>query len=385
MKNKIFPDRIFKRCYMIDMVTPFYYVLVSPSLLLHGIFWMIQKHPLNMYITRISQINAIRREVRFFCKKQGVAEREKVHFSYWFNEVYIEVRIRFYRKMSKHDYELFAESCSLASGYKITQLEQLKGCYSFRLFDVINPLPILECKRERMAVGTGLDGLCYWDFSKYPHALIVGATGQGKTNYLRMIIESAYQAEFDIWCIDGKCVDLSLYQNKMKRYQSFTSKEYDEIYALVCEYKDVMNARLKNLKEKQVMKYTDDSEMKPMFLIIEEYSAIMESAVKEFKAEFGAVLSYIVKLSRAVGMQVIFCMQRPDTTYIKGEMRSNLSLRVVCGAGDDACYKMAFDDMDFVPLKIGETWVRQGIVTQVLSVPNMDEIKQEVERYDGTA
>ena len=76
-----------------------------------------------------------------------------------------------------------------------------------------------------------------------------------------------------------------------------------------------------------------------MILMIDEYTSFIESLDKKTKAEILNLIGNIARLGRAVGMILILLMQRPDTTFLSGEIRNNFLLRVVLGPnGNEIMY-----------------------------------------------
>ena len=182
----------------------------------------------------------------------------------------------------------------------------------------------------------------FWDIAKTPHALIVGGTGGGKTFFIQVLVRAFALMGADIRIGDPKNSDLA--DNEKVIEHVYTNTE--DISVMIKATVEDMNKRYADIKllpnYKAGENYTYYG-LKPIVLILDEYVAYMTDMPK--KAERDVVLNHlrqIILKGRQVGVFGIFGTQRPDATYLAGDIRDQLGLRVSLGAMEDDGYRMAF-------------------------------------------
>jgi len=188
------------------------------------------------------------------------------------------------------------------------------------------------------------------DLAKMPHLLIAGATGQGKSVGLNMILASLlfkkHPAHLKFVLVDPKKVELSIY-SKIERH--FLAKIPGEDAAIITETKKVVNtlnsvciemdrryellkeAQCRNLKEYNG-KFTDrklNPEKGHRFLpyivvVIDELADLMMTAGKEVETP----IARIAQLARAVGIHLVVATQRPSVNVITGIIKANFPARL---------------------------------------------------------
>lgn len=217
------------------------------------------------------------------------------------------------------------------------------------------------------------DRRLFWDFAHNPHMLVVGPTGTGKTNFLMDLLHGLKKNQIDCYCIDGKGVDFVSVKEQFKSYLRATPNNKEEVIAYLSVFYDMMMKRLAKMEERAVGQYFKLG-LKPVFVIIEEYTDVVMRFTKNERERWDNYVSSIARLGRATGINLILTLQRPDTVYIKGELRSNLMMRVVLGNADAMCYQMAFDTQELEPLSLGQAWVRQNTVLDTIKIPLYEEL-----------
>ncbi|MCF8302107.1 MAG: DNA translocase FtsK [Bacteroidales bacterium] len=188
------------------------------------------------------------------------------------------------------------------------------------------------------------------DLAKFPHILMAGATGQGKSVGLNAIIASLiykkHPSELKFIMIDPKKVELSLY-SKIERHFIATLPEAEE--AIITDTRQVVkslnslniemdnrydllkNAQVRNLKEynhKFVARRLNPEEghryLPYLVLVIDEFADLIMTAGKEIEMP----LTRLAQLARAVGIHLVIATQRPSVNIITGTIKANFPARI---------------------------------------------------------
>ncbi|MHA7131582.1 FtsK/SpoIIIE family DNA translocase [Algoriphagus namhaensis] len=188
------------------------------------------------------------------------------------------------------------------------------------------------------------------DLAKMPHLLMAGATGQGKSVGLNMILASLiykkHPAQLKFVLVDPKKVELSLF-NKIERHflaklpgaeEAIITDTKKVIYTLnsLCiemdnRYNLLKDAGTRNLKEYNAKfiarKLNPDKGHKFMpyiVLVIDELADLMMTAGKEIEAP----IARLAQLARAIGIHLVVATQRPSVNVITGIIKANFPARL---------------------------------------------------------
>ena len=188
------------------------------------------------------------------------------------------------------------------------------------------------------------------DLAKLPHLLMAGATGQGKSVGLNMILASLvykkHPSQLKLVLVDPKKVELSLF-NKIERH--FLAKLPNSEEAIITETKKVIHtlnslciemdnrydllkdAGCRNLKEyntKFVARKLNPERghrfMPYIVLVIDELADLMMTAGKEIEAP----IARLAQLARAIGIHLVLATQRPSVNVITGIIKANFPARL---------------------------------------------------------
>ncbi|MDB5236296.1 MAG: cell division protein FtsK [Hymenobacter sp.] len=186
--------------------------------------------------------------------------------------------------------------------------------------------------------------------AKMPHLLMAGATGQGKSVGLNVILASLlykrHPATLKFVLVDPKKVELSIF-NKIERHYLAKLPDTDE--AIITDTKKVVNtlnslcmemdrrydllkeAGCRNLKEYNV-KFIE-RRLNPkkghrflpfIVLVIDELADLMMTAGKEVETP----IARLAQLARAIGIHLIVATQRPSVNVITGIIKANFPCRI---------------------------------------------------------
>jgi S-DNA-T family DNA segregation ATPase FtsK/SpoIIIE len=188
------------------------------------------------------------------------------------------------------------------------------------------------------------------DLAKMPHLLIAGATGQGKSVGLNVLIASLifkrHPSHLKFVLIDPKKVELTLF-NKLERH--FLAKIANSEDAIITDTKKVIytlnslciemdnrydllkDAGCRNIKEynhKFVHRKLNPQQghrfLPYIVLIIDELADLMMTAGKEVETP----IARLAQLARAIGIHLVVATQRPSVNVITGIIKANFPVRL---------------------------------------------------------
>tara|TARA_B100001778_G_scaffold48153_1_gene35476 strand:+ start:1803 stop:4205 length:2403 start_codon:yes stop_codon:yes gene_type:complete len=188
------------------------------------------------------------------------------------------------------------------------------------------------------------------DLSKMPHILIAGATGQGKSVGLNVMLASLlykkHPSQLKFVLVDPKKVELTLF-NKIEKH--FLAKLPDSEEAIITETKKVvhtlnslcieMDVRYNLLKDAQarnIKEYNEKFEKRKLnpneghrflpyiVLVIDELADLMMTAGKEIENP----IARLAQLARAIGIHLVVATQRPSVNVITGVIKANFPARL---------------------------------------------------------
>ncbi len=189
-----------------------------------------------------------------------------------------------------------------------------------------------------------------FDLAKTPHILVAGATGQGKSVGLNVIITSLlyknHPSELKIVMIDPKKIELSDYAKIENHFLAKLPNAEEPIITDVQKVKNTlksitieMDKRYNILKEiggiRTIKEYNEKlkkRELNPakypflpyIIVIIDEFADLIITAGREIEEP----IARIAQLARAVGIHLIIATQRPSTNIITGSIKANFPTRI---------------------------------------------------------
>ncbi len=188
------------------------------------------------------------------------------------------------------------------------------------------------------------------DLTKMPHLLIAGATGQGKSVGINVILNSLlykkHPSQVKLILIDPKKVELFPYARLENHFLGFlpdqvepivtdTHKVVQTLNSLIIEMETRYNL-LKSAEVRNIAEYNDKfvaRRLNPLkghrflpyiVLVIDEFADLIMTAGKEIELPIGR----LAQLSRAVGIHLIIATQRPSVNIITGVIKANFPARI---------------------------------------------------------
>lgn len=188
------------------------------------------------------------------------------------------------------------------------------------------------------------------DLAKMPHLLVAGATGQGKSVGLNVLLTSLiykrHPSQLKFVLVDPKKVEMSLYSKLERHYLAKlpnseeaiitdTRKVVHTLNSLCIEmenrYEILKDAGARNLKEyntKFVSRKLNPKEghrfLPYIVLVIDELADLMMTAGKEVETP----IARLAQLARAIGIHLVVATQRPSVNVITGVIKANFPARL---------------------------------------------------------
>ena len=188
------------------------------------------------------------------------------------------------------------------------------------------------------------------DLAKMPHLLIAGATGQGKSVGINVILMSLlykkHPSQIKLVLIDPKKVELFPYSKIENHFLAYlpgldepivtdVTKVVHTLNSLMIEmdtrYDLLKKARARNIREyndKFVSRRLNPNKghkfMPFIILVVDEFADLIMTAGKEVELPIGR----LAQLSRAVGIHLIIATQRPSVNIITGVIKANFPARI---------------------------------------------------------
>ena len=195
----------------------------------------------------------------------------------------------------------------------------------------------LKKSKNKLAVALGHDvagKTIVQDIARWPHALVAGATGSGKSVMLNAIIATLLYrcspAECRFIMIDPKLVELSQYNgipHLLTPVVTDIEQKAVSVFAWAIaemerRYKLFANAGVRNLED---FNKVSGFQAEPyIVIVVDELADMMMVAASEIE-------KYITRLaqkSRATGIHLLLATQRPSVNILTGTIKANIPTRV---------------------------------------------------------
>lgn len=193
--------------------------------------------------------------------------------------------------------------------------------------------------KTAFALGKDISGNCVVaDIADFPHGLIAGATGSGKSVCINALIISilfkARPDEVKMIMVDPKMVELGVYNGIPHLLIPVVTDPKHAAGALNWAVGEMKN-RYKLLNENKVRNLSGynalmdeigepDAKLPEIVIIIDELADLMMAA----KSEVEGAINSLAALARAAGMYLIIATQRPSVNVVTGVIKNNIPTRI---------------------------------------------------------
>ncbi len=285
--------------------------------------------------------------------------------------------------VEKHDFYskvafVLSDTLSIASFQKATEnIRQKLQVVNFEIYEEngkmvfrsrapeLPTIPYVYQKTPKnlIPLGVDLDGkIVYWNLKKDAHAMVIGTTGSGKSNLINVLIDHILHnyKGCKLFLGDYKGgMELSTYEN-VANVVSY-SESLNDADKLIADIEAEYSSRVEIMKKagyRDYNKFVNDkpnTSMKRAFVIIDEFSMLLRLNAK--KDEFDAIETLIdlSKRVRSVGIHVLLACQKPTTTNIPSDLKTNVSCIIGMKTRDSHNSELVIEKSGLEKLDIGES------------------------------
>ena len=208
-----------------------------------------------------------------------------------------------------------------------------------RFIDVFEKLPDVKKHPLAVAFGKNIQGdVIYADFDEFPHLLVAGTTGSGKSIFVNSIIATLIMRnspdDLKIVLVDPKTVEMTRYKDMphLLRPIIYTAKE---TLRMARKLQEEMERRYKLFSESNgatnIKEYNEDCEaagkseekLPIIIFVLDEYADLVDQC-----KELSLPIVSLAQKARACGIHLFISTQRPSTNVVTGTIKANLPTHV---------------------------------------------------------
>ena len=358
LNNDYVKDITFNWLYK-DIYIPLYFIEIVVIVLL--IIWLCKNNRLKDYkhnkIEKVNNLTNRLKEAPYIVKIKKPFSNLKIT-TYIFNKNSIGISTWLDPKIR--------EDLETALNRVIINIEDIEGRKDRVKIDTISPkykLPNniyfedkhISDNNFELVLGENIYEKIKVNIDKTPHLLVGGTTGSGKSILINCLAYQCAKKGAILCFADLKGLDYNSWNNITLSNYDYMGDNKETLFPNQCKvstnlediYKDLSNISFEygerqrlfeNLNCKNINEYNKQNPDKPLSRIIyifDEFEGLQdENNNKDLVKKITNDISVFATRGRAFGIHLILGAQRPDADTIKGQIRSNLDIRV-CGRASD--------------------------------------------------
>jgi len=189
---------------------------------------------------------------------------------------------------------------------------------------VLDEVALKKYKGWEVPVGLSRKGELKHNFEKRPHMIVAGATGFGKSEFIKLLItvltsSQPEYARFHLIDLKGG-LELGRYKN-MKQVIEF-GRNPKEAKEILVKIQEDMNEKLDILFEKGFKDVAEAGQKERYFVFVDEAADIADdNSCME-------IVTDIARRGRAAGYRLIYATQYPTNETLPSQVRANIGARV---------------------------------------------------------
>lgn len=267
--------------------------------------------------------------------------------------------------------------------YVIHRLDSADGIPNLvRYEQVVDHYPRERHEKTPWAAGVGEDRkTIFIDFEEYPHVLIAGTNGGGKSNLINQalstIISMNSPDEVRVVLVDNKGgVELSHF-NKIPHLLLPVVKSTEDVLPALKQVRAIMKARFAaflDIGARSLPSFNARAKTKlpRIILVVDEMATILGIPETD---QIHNELRVLSSQARAVGIHLIISTQHPSVDVLPGWVKTNMNLRVAAKMPHHTASQIIVDSVTaaILPDIPGRLVFRRGGYEQILQTPLIED------------
>lgn len=214
------------------------------------------------------------------------------------------------------------------------------------------------------------------NLNDYPHWMIVGNSGSGKSFFAQELLSQAIIKGFKCYVLDPKRT-----YGAYRGLSTYISDEMD-ILSVLKDLEIEMNRRYKELEplwDDNPRALAIDLGYKPIFVLVEEYSALQDGIIdKKEKEELKRIVRILSKKARQCSIHLCLVMQTGGVDVIESSVRSQFNKVLLGNVMNNILVSTFQADKEEIPTmnfkNKGEGLIQLQKIT-IIRVPNVTNIE----------
>jgi S-DNA-T family DNA segregation ATPase FtsK/SpoIIIE len=219
-----------------------------------------------------------------------------------------------------------------------------------------------------IVAGKSRKGWETYDMVKFPHLLISGETGSGKSVAVRAILTTLVETRRDrieLYCADLKRSEFHLFRGVAEEVVVTPSDVLRVLRKI-----DVEMKRRGDMLDKAEQAHIDDLPNPPKYIIL----AIDEVALLRKHKEIMGLIEDTSSIGRALGVFLILSMQRPDAKIMDGALKNNLTVRMAFRQSDEINSRIALGSGEAADIRLSQRgrMYMKGEELKMIQMPHLE-------------
>ena len=255
----------------------------------------------------------------------------------------IELPYTYTKEMLGKDLDIFKEGLHFSS-IEVKNNNNVVYMHCIEEYKFKNYVP-QALPPNKLLIADGLTNKIIVDMNKFPHLLLGGDTGTGKSRILLLILTNLIKHckdSVELYLLQIRKNDLGVFKNC--RQVKLCSKTLEEVLESLKSIDKECKRREKLIDNTKGYYNIEDynkknNKLKYIYVVIEEFSFLNTSRgdskeEKKLKAECLRHLKMIVNVGRSSGVFLITALQKPTSDSIPSDIKAQLCTRVALRLSD---------------------------------------------------
>lgn len=178
------------------------------------------------------------------------------------------------------------------------------------------------------------NNICNISMKSVTHLAVSGASGTGKTHFLRYLISCIKSFTNQIICVDPKLSDIYLLSKELG-LEVLAPTHGSNLNSFITEVNELLGRVIEKIYQRQETLLTKpETQFERIYIVIDELLALVQGSSKQAREAFSQLLGTIALLGRQTNISLILLSQRFDATAFGGNTAVREQINCICILGE---------------------------------------------------